>query len=166
MENFHMQINYQPTKRVYTPVGEKTRTKQSFVAECDVNNIMRQYEKTGVIDHFNTYHGDYGDFVDVDTYHASLNGIIAAQEAFGTIPAKIRARFNNDPATFLEYAQNPENMGELVKMGLARTTPAVAEPQPVNPQPPVTAPAAAHEPVAEPTEPAEAPKPHTRVTPT
>lgn len=159
-----MQINYQPTKRVFTPVGVKSRTKQSFRDECDVNNIMRAYEKTGVIDHFNTHQGDYGNFIGFDDYHTSLNAIHEAQEAFETIPSKIRARFGNDASAFLKFAQDPENLDEMVKMGLSRDIPPKETPAD-QPETPPTAPAGVAEAVAEPPIPAEAPKPHTRTTP-
>lgn len=35
---------------------------------------------------------------------------------------EVRKRFNYDPAAFLEFADNPENLDELVAMGLATKT--------------------------------------------
>ncbi len=88
---------------------------------------MRKFEKRGTIEHLNTHKGDYGNFIGFQDYHTSLNQILDAEAAFQTIPAKIRAQFQNDPATFLEFAQNPENQEDLVELGLARARP----PEPV-----------------------------------
>ena len=99
---------------------DESRTKQSFRDETDVNLILRKYEKTGLIDHVNRYQGDYTDLTEVQDYHTSMNQIIAAREAFQSLPSGIRNRFANDPAQFLEFAGNPENQKEMVKMGLMR----------------------------------------------
>ena len=37
---------YCPHGRVYTPVGEVSLAKQAMSKECDINNIMKRYEKT------------------------------------------------------------------------------------------------------------------------
>ncbi len=96
-----------------------SRAKQSFLEECDINTIMRKYEKTGLLDHTNTHQGDYGDFLGYEDYQSSLNQLLQAQEMFASIPAQIRAKFDNDPATFVDFAQNPENLAEMRELGLA-----------------------------------------------
>ncbi len=100
--------------------------KQSFQKECDINTIMRKYEKSGLIEHLNTNQGQYGNYIGFEDYHSSLNQILAADAAFLTIPSRIRAKFNNDPGVFLEFAQNPENHEEMVELGLATQKPSEA----------------------------------------
>lgn len=119
MTKVKMQVNYQPTARVSIDCSVGGRTKQSFKNECDINNIMSKFEKSGLLDHVNHHKGDYGDFVGYDDYHSCVNQVLDAQEAFASIPSKIRALFGNDPASFMDFAQNPDNMTEMVKMGLA-----------------------------------------------
>lgn len=113
------QIAYQPTIRVQVFFPDPTLTKQSFKDECDVNNIMKKFEKTGLLDHVNNHKGDYGNYIGYEDYQTSLNRIASAQDAFNTIPASIRARFDNSPLEFLRFAQNPENFDKMVEMGLA-----------------------------------------------
>ena len=98
---------------------EVSMTEQSHLKACDINNIMKRYEKTGLLDHVNTYGGNYGDFTFAEDYHTSLNKILAADEMFMSIPAEIRAKFANDPAEFLNFVHDPSNAEELVKLGLA-----------------------------------------------
>ena len=106
-------------RRVQThPIGDSL-AKQSFQKECDINNIMRKFEKTGQIPHLNTHTGGYGHYIGFEDYHTSLNKILAADEAFASLPAHVRTKFQNDPAQFLEFAQNPQNLPQMREMGLA-----------------------------------------------
>lgn len=95
-----------------------TRTKQSFTEECNINNIMARFEKTKVVEHLNQNQGNYGDFTNVTDYHTSLNAVIAAQTSFNSLPAQLRATFQNDPGKFYDFVNNPENIDEMRKMGL------------------------------------------------
>ena len=98
-------------------------------AECDINNIMRKFEKSGIVDHLSKYDGRYGQFIGAPEYHEAMNQVAEAAEMFMEIPAKIRKRFNNDPAEFLEFVQNEDNRDELVSMGLARAPTPAPEPE-------------------------------------
>lgn len=115
-------------------------TKQSFRDECDVNFILRKYQKTGLLEHVNRFQGDYADLTDVPDYQTSLNKVIDAQSAFMTLPSAIRKQFSNDPQEFLEFVQNPDNADAMIEMGL-RDRPAPVEP-PAAPSEPSVAPAA------------------------
>lgn len=109
--------------RVQKHFPNPTMTKQAFKDETNINNIMARYIKDGVMDHVNTHQGNYGNFIGYENYHTSLNQILQAEAMFLTIPAKIRALFNNDPATFLAFADNPENQKTMVEIGLALPSP-------------------------------------------
>ncbi len=129
---------FHPHDRVQLDPGEG-RTKQSFSEESNINIIMAKYEKTGMLDHLATHQGRYGDFIGGPDYHQALSALRAADEAFETIPAGVRARFDNDPAKFLSFVQDPENLDEMIKMGLAKAPPRyTAEPgdTPAAPGPP------------------------------
>ena len=90
-------------------------THQSMAPECDINTIMRKYERDCIIAHRNTYEGHCGDFTDLpQDYQASLNAVIEAQDMFLTIPARIRKRFDNAPALFPECVSDPQKQHELI----------------------------------------------------
>lgn len=93
-------------------------TKQSFTKECDINTIMAKYQKTGAIDHVNKHEGSYG-FASSDDFQESLNIVARGQTMFDELPSSIRTKFENDPAKFLEFVQNPENIEEMREIGLA-----------------------------------------------
>jgi len=109
-------------------IGETTRVQQNLHAETDINRIMAKYQKTGLLTHVNTYAGEYGDFSGVPDYKTGLERVQAAEEMFMSLPAKIRDRFNNDPAKFIDFATNPDNVGDMRDMGLAPPLPAAPEP--------------------------------------
>ena len=44
------------------------------------------------------------------------------------LPAKVRARFDNDPQMFLEFVASEDNRQEAVELGLIKLAPPVAEP--------------------------------------
>ncbi len=123
---------YYPHQRVQQDPGGDSRTKQAFREETDINNIMRKHEKGLLIDHVNVHQGDYGNYIDAPDYHTALNRLHDADAAFMTIPAEIRAKFYNDPAEFLAFAQDPDNLDEMREMGLApqERSEARTEPEP------------------------------------
>lgn len=115
-------------------IGEDENLVQQHMRdECDVNVIMARYQKTGDISHLGQIAGEYGDFSDVFDYKSGLDRIYAAQDLFLELPSSIRDKFQNDPAKFIDFAQNPENQQELRDMGLAPPLPqnveASAEPK-------------------------------------
>lgn len=115
---------YGPRLRHPTPIVGKSMAHQSMRDECDINRIMERWLKTGVLEHRNRYEGHYGDFLDVPAdYHQAANQVLAAQEMFLELPAKVRKRFGNDPGAFLEFVGDPENRSELEKLGLAKPKP-------------------------------------------
>lgn len=109
------------TGELYTP---PSRTKQSFVAECDINNILKQYKLTGQIRHMSARaaQGAYQDLPDPVDFQDAMNLVLAAESSFATLPAHVRARFGHDPAEFLGFIANPANQDEVIKMGLAKDT--------------------------------------------
>lgn len=110
---------FRPHDRVQLLPGPG-RTKQSFSEESNINIIMARYERDEIATHLNQFNGSYGNFIGAPDYHTAMNQIRAAGEMFQDIPAGVRAKFNNDPAQFLEFVQDPENIEAMIEMGLAR----------------------------------------------
>lgn len=95
-------------------------TKQSFKDECDINNIMRKYQKNALVTHLNQYQGQYADVTGAVDYHTAMNVVTRAHSMFMTLPAELRKDFGNDPARFLDFATDPANEEKLVEMGLKK----------------------------------------------
>jgi len=94
-----------------------SRTKQSFRDECDINNILRQFNVTGQLP-VGSVQPQYGDFSGITDYQSALNAVMVAQDSFLALPAKVRARFDNDPALFVEFASDEANKDEMKALGL------------------------------------------------
>jgi phage internal scaffolding protein len=93
--------------------------KQSFRDECDINNILRKFNVTGQLP-IGSVQPQYGDFSGITDYQSALNAVMAAQDSFLQLPAKIRARFDNDPALFVDFASDEANKDEMKALGLLR----------------------------------------------
>lgn len=101
-------------------------TQQQFKDEADINYIIKMYDASGV------YPGQtgasprepmYGDFTNLpENAQEAYNQIIEARNNFNQLPLEIRQRFNYDPSAFLDFVQDPANMKELVRLGLATET--------------------------------------------
>lgn len=96
-----------------------SRTKQQFKAECDINNVIKKYDSTGLITHVNKTMARFGDYTEVNEYQESLNIVIAAQEAFSALPSALRKRFGNDPGLYVEFVTDPKNEAEMISLGMA-----------------------------------------------
>lgn len=108
-------------RRLYGYVSAlPSRTKQAMRDECDINNIMERYQKSGLITHVNRYEGRYEDLTNVVDYGTAFDIVKRAEEMFMTLPSGVRARFLNDPGVFLRFVDDPANAQELVELGLAR----------------------------------------------
>ena len=114
---------YEPHERVQLKCLDESRTKQAMRDECDVNKIMQQYEKNGLIEHVNKYQGSYADVADAPGYLEGMNTVIRANEMFDSLPSSVRNHFDNDPAIFLAFADDPANHAEMVSMGLRKEAP-------------------------------------------
>lgn len=115
------------SRRVQLICEDPSLTHQSFKAECDIRNIMKRYKKTGVLTHVTSMSPQYYDASVVPDYQEALNLIIQAQESFDSLPSELRKRFGNDPAQFLAFTSDENNLDEMRKLGLANPLPKVAE---------------------------------------
>lgn len=100
--------------------------RQSFKDECDINNILKKYQKTGVVDWLAKHEGTYADVSAFDFMSAQMT-IVEAKRMFGDLPSSVRKRFSNDPAEFLLFMEDDSNLEEAIKLGLA-TRKVVEEP--------------------------------------
>lgn len=103
---------------------EPSLAQQHFKDECDINTILEKFNITGLLPE-SPLSPRYGDFTGIGDYHTAMNRVMAAKDEFMTLPAQIRARFNNDPAQLIEFLENSDNRKEAEELGLVE--PAAAE---------------------------------------
>lgn len=121
--------------------SEPSRTRQEYLAECDINTIMANYQKTGVLP---TREGEpfYADFTVLPSdLMGTLRNFADAEEAFMRLPAVVRKEFDNDPHQFIEFAVDPKNKQQMQDWDLAPKPKAPPEPIPVVVQAPAGEPA-------------------------
>lgn len=104
-------------------------TRQEFAAECDINNLMAQFEKTGILpSNMNSSEPRYLDVSDVPDLQAAHAILQQATTSFMSLPATVRRDFDNDPIKFISFAENAENLPKMREWGLA-------PPPPIDPPP-------------------------------
>lgn len=99
--------------------------------ECDINKILGRFRATGFLNHTNLNRPCYQDFSDTPSYMEALNIIKKAEAVFAALPARVRARVDNDPAKLIDFVNDPENDDELISLGLKEkptSAPALAAP--------------------------------------
>lgn len=127
-----LRVNYKPFEKKRTPGGTTSRTKQQFMKECDIHEILRKASK-GQLPDLISRDPRYGDFTSALEYQEACNVAIKAQEQFNALDARVRERFLNDPVNFLKFASDASNMEEMVKLGMAIRKPVQSQPD-VNPK--------------------------------
>lgn len=117
----------------YSVTGEKpgikfdepSQTLQSFKDDADINCIIARFENTGVLVDPTvpvSRTPQFGDFSDMPSYQEAQNVLVAANNAFSDLPAKIRERFGNDPAAYFDFVQSlkegSEDYVEAIRLGI------------------------------------------------
>lgn len=115
------------------PRGE-SRTKQSHKDECDIHRILKQYSRTGVLEHVNRQAARFEDLPDHQEFQQALHTIQAGQEAFASLPSSVREHFGNNPERYLSAFNNPNEEAYLRSVGLLK--PKEPPPAPNAPTPP------------------------------
>lgn len=109
-------------RAVMTCNSKPSMAKQEFKDSSDINNVIRVYDKTGILantkDVSNAWGQDVSNGMD---YHSAMNKLIDVQNEFMDLPAKVRKEFQNDPGELLDCLQNldnEENYEKALKLGL------------------------------------------------
>lgn len=94
-------------------------TEQNHKNECDINKLIRKYDKTGLINHINKIEAKFGDMTGLD-FRDMNDKIISARNMFDGLPSEIRNRFDNDVQKLLAFMDDPNNRDEGIKLGLIK----------------------------------------------
>lgn len=105
-------------RRVHPKTGKLSRTKQAFKDQCDFNLVLKNFQKTGVMTHYNGRTPQYGDFSLAGDLQSSLEAVRAAQADFAALAAPVRAAAANNPVQFLEMMADPDGIKVLQEAGL------------------------------------------------
>lgn len=119
--------------------NDESLCQQQFVEEVDINTIVRRFGLDGELPE-SVVMPQNSDFEEIFDFQSAMNAVVAARESFDEMPARIRSRFHNNPAEFVDFCSNPDNRDEALKLGLVEK-PATSESpaQPVAKAEPVAA---------------------------
>lgn len=106
-------IGFDPKKNK----NDRSLTNQADMDSADINKIMAQYEKTGLMPGLDRQ-PIYADVSSIPDYHTSLSAVRRAEQYMSAQPPSIRNRFQNDPQALLDFLKDEKNNEEAVKLGL------------------------------------------------
>lgn len=106
-----------PAPREEYQVGELL-TEQNHAESYDMQFIIDQYTRTGVLGHNDMYEGAYMDISSVEDYESAQIAVAEADSFFESLPADIRADFKRGTPEFLEFVRDPANVDKLKEYGL------------------------------------------------
>jgi len=117
--------------RVATSYPTPTLTKQSFRDECDVNMIVRKFERTGELP-VGPAAATYADVSNTPDFQNQMDRIAHVRSEFDDLEVHQKMAFNNDPEQLLAALDDPNQLGLLRDLGLVEGE---AEPKPTPPVP-------------------------------
>lgn len=130
-----------PWEKLIVPCDnhEPSKTWQAAKDECDVNLIIANYNRTGLLGHLNPRQAMYGDFSQALELREAIDLARAAEADFMALPANIRAMAQNDPVVFLEMLADEGAVAALKAAGLPVQEPGTVEtPKEETAQPPAS----------------------------
>lgn len=121
-DDYTGQVTDRFTGEVSTP---PSMTKQEFLAECDINNILKEFLPPA---RFNQIaglaaEGVFSDLPQSMDFQEAMHLQMQADHVFSLLPARTRERFANSPAEFLAFFENPANREEAKALGLLQEPP-------------------------------------------
>lgn len=110
-------VNTGKVDKVLTVCGE-SKTDQSYKEMTSVKSQVKKAEMKGLLRANNKFEGEMDDFPDYDFQGAAFM-MAKAKSMYESLPSSIRNRFSA-PEHFMEFANNPNNQQEMIKMGLSK----------------------------------------------
>lgn len=114
-------VNKSTKDKVQTTFEGKSLTEQSHKKACDINNLVKQYARSG-----NPLPQLTEDMVKESfpiDFHTAMNIVTKQQQMFDQLPPEMRSQFNHDPQAFMQHIENPENLEALISDNIIQASP-------------------------------------------
>lgn len=95
---------------------DESLTEQEHIEEADINYIADKFMRTGEMPQVLQLPTP-AEFDGIFDFQTAMNTIAKAKLEFASLPAKIRSRFENDPAQLLEFVNDDNNREEAIRLG-------------------------------------------------
>lgn len=131
---------HQLRRRVSIDCSSPQLTDQSFKDMTDINNIMEQYVKTGLLPNYSSTPLLYIDDTMKPSFEEAHAGITYARQRFDLLPTALKQELNNDYRKFQSWIENPDNAHRAEQFGLIsihkpQSPPPKVEAEPAKPAP-------------------------------
>ena len=107
-----------PTGPLPNDLKQKSPTQQHQAKSADIQFIMKQFNKTGLVNHINAVQGRYEDYPTAFEFKEAQDLIANAKSMFETVPHEIRAKFHNEPGEFVDFMTNEANRDAIFELGI------------------------------------------------
>jgi len=109
---------YNLGNEIYSETFNDGITEQHHTDQCDINKILAQFMETGIMPQTKNANPQYGDVSNVD-FQQMQNTLATAKTLFEELPERVKDHFNNEMHSFLNFAENPDNLPQMEEWGLA-----------------------------------------------
>jgi len=110
--SLYFKLHKKPEVRRYSRHG---RTKQSYKDSCDINQLLERGAREGGLSHLVKHGARYGDFAMID-WENMQHTLAEGQQIFNELPAELKREFNQDPAEFFGFVNDPANKDRLEEL--------------------------------------------------
>lgn len=112
-------------------------TVQSQAEDTKIQNIVKKYMHTGYLPTVKQQ-PQYLDTTGIGDLSTAIKKLKRAEDYFYTLDPKIRAQFNNDIPTMVNFIKDPNNLEQCYDLGLIKRPPVAPDPEPTTPSEPTT----------------------------
>lgn len=99
-----------------SPSGGDSMTDPQFLADCDINTILKRFAATGSLP--SPRIGKFGDFSDIGSFSDVMNRVNEATDYFKALPSDLRSRFGNEPSAYFDFVLDENNHDECIRLGI------------------------------------------------
>ncbi len=117
-KSFKSTNHHELRKRSAIDCSKGGKTDQSFKKMCDINVIIANASKTGLLSHERESLGQYIDNTKIPSLLDAQLLIRDANKSFMALPSQIRKLMDHDSTKLVEFINDPENQDILLKHGI------------------------------------------------
>ena len=101
--------------------NDEPLTEQHHKKDVDINQIIKKHGMD-MIAQTSLLQSREFQFDDVtgNDFQEAMEISAKAEQSFNSLPSQIRKKFDNSPAQFLDFVQNPSNQDAMIELGLAQ----------------------------------------------
>lgn len=114
------------SKRITLDLSQETHgggADQSFKKQCNINLIMEQYAKTGMLPYQSTQTPQFIDCSQVTDLQTAFSIANNAIESFNSLPPEVRKAMDNNPANLESFILDKDNTELLKKHNIITVQP-------------------------------------------